>query len=105
MPPNTPSIAVWVEGGRTVHGLVSGLAARDIDKFGVRVYASMEGIWYIQPYLGDVHGIRQDMTFRTWTRAFEALKAELVERATDKVAARATFRPGDPKPARPIEER
>ena len=105
VPPNTPSIAVWVEGGRTVHGLVSGLAARDIDKFGVRVYASMEGIWYIQPYLGDVHGIRQDMTFRTWTRAFEALKAELVERATDKVAARATFRPGDPKPARPIEER
>ena len=95
-----PAIRVWVEAGNQVRGVVSGIPRTDVANYGVKVYA-LTDTWYIQPYRGSIHRIAADLTFKTWTRAWDKLRADLVERATGKVVATATHRPGDPKPTRP----
>ena len=99
-----PGIYVWVEeDGSAVRGFVTGIPPKDVGKFGVKIWAVITGDRdYIQPYEGDIHRISRDMTFRTWTRKWHKLRADLVERRkTVKVVASATYKPGDPKPKRP----
>jgi len=93
-------IRAWVDAADKVHGFVTGIAPADAGKYGVRVYAYTDR-WYIQPYVGSIHRVTQGLTFATWTRKWDRLRADLVERKTDKVVATWTYRRGDSKPARP----
>ena len=97
----TPTISVWVEkGGRRVCGFVTGISPKDIKYYGVKVWAKTD-VWYIQPYRGNIHSISSNLTFRTWTRTWYRLRADLIARTSGKILATATYRPGQARPERP----
>ncbi|MFH1264942.1 MAG: hypothetical protein ABIK89_04400 [Planctomycetota bacterium] len=96
-----PAVYVWVETGDRVHGYVTGIPREDCGRYAIKISARTDQL-YRQPYVDSLHAISpRDLSFATWTRAWQEIVAELVERNTEKVIATGTYKPGDPKPARP----
>lgn len=84
-----PSITVWVEADdRTVRGYVEGLTPDKVEDYEVRIYAITDRA-YIQPYIGSTHRINpRTMHFKTWTRLWYKLRADLIRKSTGEVIAR-----------------
>lgn len=93
-----PSISVWVEQGSEVAGKVTGVSPEDVGRYKVRVYAITDRA-YRQPMQDSEFRLARDGSFSTWTRAWNQIRADLVE--GEKVVASATFKKGDPKPTTP----
>lgn len=95
-----PTVSVWVEGSSIVRGFVTGISPDDVKLYGVKIWAKTD-IWYIQPYVGDIHSISSKLTFRCWTRKWYRLRADLIDRKTGRVLASAYYRLGQAKPKPP----
>jgi len=96
-----PAVFVWVEDEDKVHGFVTGLPRSAVKHHGIKIYAITDTA-YRQPFVGDVHSISWwTLTFETWTRPWRSLRADLVDRRTNKVIASATHYRGQPRPTQP----
>jgi hypothetical protein len=99
-----PEIFVWVEeNGKTVKGFVQGVPPDKVEGYEVHVWALIDGdAAYIQPFVGSTHKIKaNDLSFDTWTRSWDAVRADLIEKTTKKVIASSReYRKGDLKPKR-----